>query len=278
MLDRPSSAVKKSVVMRVGALLAMMAILVLSNSAPNGIFAHDGHAGVMDADHINHIHYAENGTDAVRDFDSKDPEGSVIEWNVRGVDAADFEISSAGVLTFMVSPDFENPTDRAQAALDGEAAVIGDNKEYQITVSATEMRAGDSAPLPAKRTDIALTVIVGNADDTGDLTLQWLQPEVTVAIGTTLTDPDGGIIGTPGRTWYTSKVADPEVGDKSHWNVVANETGDSYTPAAADEGKYLWVHVAYTDTARPRQDRGCEIHEPGAGRGVLWRECLPRLP
>ena len=31
MFDRPSSGVKKSVVMRVGALLAMMAILVLSN-------------------------------------------------------------------------------------------------------------------------------------------------------------------------------------------------------------------------------------------------------
>ena len=124
MLDRPSSAVKKSVVMRVGALLAMMAILVLSNSAPNGIFAHPhdgaaaGHAGRSrrHADHINHIHYAENGTDEVRDFDSKDPEAniSVIEWNVRGVDAADFEIdSSTGVLTFMESPDYENPTDRS---------------------------------------------------------------------------------------------------------------------------------------------------------------------
>ena len=41
-----------------------------------------------------------------------DPEGARIEWNVRGVDAADFEISSAGVLTFKESPDFENPTDR----------------------------------------------------------------------------------------------------------------------------------------------------------------------
>ena len=41
-----------------------------------------------------------------------DPEGSGIEWNVRGVDAADFEISSAGVLTFIESPDYENPTDR----------------------------------------------------------------------------------------------------------------------------------------------------------------------
>ena len=267
MLDRPSIAVKKSVVMRVGALLAMMVILVLSNPAPNGVFAHphdpdQTHTDIAPDtdDHIHiHIHYAENGTGEVRDFDSKDPEGSGIEWNVRGVDAADFAISSTGVLTFMESPDFENPTDRG-LNLNPNAADTGDenefndpgefapiDNEYQITVSATEMRAGPDAPLPAMRTDIALTVIVGNADDTGELTLQWLQPEVTVAIGTTLTDPDGSIVGTPDRTWYTSKVADPEVGDLSHWNVVTGQTEDSYTPLPADEGKYLWVHVEYTD-------------------------------
>ena len=260
MLDRPSSAVKKSVVMRVGALLAMMVILVLSNPAPNGIFAHphdpeQTHPGVAD-DTDNHIHYAENGMGEVRDFDSKDPEDSVIEWNVRGVDADDFEISSAGVLTFMESPDFENATDRARAEADlnddgdqsdpGEAAVTGDNNEYQITVSATEMRAGANAPLPAKRTDIALTVIVGNVDDPGELILQWLQPEVTVAIGTTLTDPDGDT-SNPTWTWYISKANRPVIGEDSHWNQVANQDTASYTPVAANDGRYLWVHVEYTD-------------------------------
>ena len=270
MLDRPSIAVKKSVVMRVGALLALMAILVLSNPAPNGVFAHpqdDGqtHDGVAaDTDDHIHIHYAENGTDAVRDFDSTDPEGDAIEWNVRGVDAADFEISSTGVLTFMESPDYENPTDRAQAEADlnddedmldpGEAAITGDNNEYQITVSATEM----SAALPAKRTDIALTVIVGNVDDPGELTLQWLQPEVGTAITATLTDSDGGITD---RTWmwYTSKVGGiPDVTDESHWNVVDGQTTESYTPqgvrvgvsggVAIDEDDYLRVMVSYTDS------------------------------
>ena len=199
-MNRPTNAVTKRAVMLAGAVLAMIAMLVISSPAPNGIFAHphddEGNLGDM-----RHIHYDENGTGMVRDFDSKDPEGSVIEWNVRGVDAADFAISSAGVLTFMDSPDYENPTDRARAAVDlnndtdeddpGEAAFAPNDNNYQITVSATEMRAGPDAPLPAKRTDIALTVIVGNADDTGELTLQWLQPEVDFAIGTTLTDPDG---------------------------------------------------------------------------------------
>ena len=102
--------------MLAGAVLAMIAMLVISSPAPNGVFAHDPEP----ADHnaADHIHYAENGTSPVRSFDSTDPEGSAIEWNVRGVDAADFAISSAGVLTFMESPDFENPTDRAQAEAD----------------------------------------------------------------------------------------------------------------------------------------------------------------
>ena len=278
MLDRPSIAVKKSVVMRVGALLAMMAMLVISSPAPNGIFAHPhdagvphGHTGVApDTDDHIHIHYAENGDGEVRDFDSTDPEGSTIEWNVRGVDAADFDIdSSTGVLTFMETPDYENPTDRG---LNLNPGTTGDrdndfedpgefdpiDNNYQITVSATEM----SDALPAKRTDIALTVIVGNEDDTGAVTLQWLQPEVGTAIRATLTDPDtetdpvGSITGTSVWTWYTSKVADPEVGTDFHWNEIAENlvtagtpaaTVSSYTPQAVDVGKHLRVKVVYTD-------------------------------
>ena len=227
----------------------MLAILLF----PVSLFAHPHDD--TDPDDMRHIHYAENGMDEVRDFDSEDPEGARIEWNVRGVDAADFEISSAGVLTFKESPDFENPTDRGldlnadgdfDDATDGEFAP--DDNNYQITVSATEMRAGANAPLPAKRTDIALTVTVENVDDDGELTLQWLQPEVGTVITATLTDPDGQTtVDADGWTWYRSKAADPVVGNLFHWNVITGETDNSYEPAAADEGKYLWVNVAYTD-------------------------------
>ena len=270
MLDRPSSGVKKSVVMRVGALLAMMAMLVLSNPAPNGVFAHPHeadhtHPGV--AADAEHIHYAENGTGPVRSFESKDPEGSGIEWNVRGVDAADFAISSTGVLTFMESPDYENPTDRERNDVDlnndddttdpGEAVMAAGDRNYQITVSATEM----SDALPAKRTDIVLTVIVGNVDDPGELTLQWLQPEVTVAIGTTLTDPDGGTTN-PMWTWYISKADRPMIGVGSHWNRVANQDTASYTPVAANEGSYLWVHVEYTDPQGVTKEADAKSENP----------------
>ena len=275
MLNRPSTAVNKWAVVGVGTVLALLAILVISSPALNGVFAHphdpdQTHLGVAsDTDDHIHIHYAENGTGEVRDFDSTDPEGSGIEWSVRGVDAADFEISSAGVLTFIESPDFENQTDRGfnfDAAspdfTDDEQHFAPIDNMYQITVSATEM----SDALPAKRTDIALTVIVENADDPGELTLQWLQPEVDTPITATLTDPDG-FPASPAAftwTWYTSKVADPEVGTDFHWNEVtdgrtvgSDNTVSSYTPqgdtvaelddSAVDEGKHLRVVVTYTD-------------------------------
>ena len=89
-------------------------------------------------------------------------------------------------------------------------------------------------------------MIVGNADDTGELTLQWLQPEVDTEIDATLTDPDGTTAITK-WTWYISKATRPVIGEASHWNVIASATSASYNPVAANEGSYLWVHVEYTD-------------------------------
>ena len=123
------------------------------------------------------------------------------------------------------------------------------------------MRAGANAPLPAKRTDIELTVIVGNVDDPGELTLQWLQPEVTVAIGTTLTDPDGDT-SNPRWTWYISKADRPVVGVGSHWNRVADQDTASYPPVAANEGSYLWVNVKYTDPQGDTKEANAKSMNP----------------
>ena len=81
-----------------------------------------------------------------------------------------------------------------------------------------------SAALPAKRTDMALTVIVGNADDTGEVTLQWLQPEVDTPIRATLTDPDGGITRTSGvDVVHIQGCRYPRSATDFHWNEVTGE-------------------------------------------------------
>ena len=130
MFKRSSSALKSWVVVSVGALvLALSAFFILSNFSPNSIFAQtppDTYAqkvrlvpGPVDNDLIYladpiTISYDEKGTGPVTTFTSSDPdtEAARIEWAVTGPDAADFEISAAGVLSFKNPPNFEKPTDR----------------------------------------------------------------------------------------------------------------------------------------------------------------------
>ena len=103
---------------------------------------------------------------------------------------------------------------------------VSDN-EYQITVSATEVWDGSDESLPAKRTDLDLTVDVQNVDDPGELTLQWLQPEVGTDIDAILTDPDGATPTTgsvtasdkPGLHVVHLQGCRPRGWHDFHWNV-----------------------------------------------------------
>ena len=201
---------------------------------------------------IYHVHYAEKGTGPVRAFTAPDPEEHGIQWSIRGLDAADFEISGNGVLTFKNSPDYENPTDRelqldaddaisetpADRNLDDDATPTtypltnreysGPDNEYQITVSATEM----SGKLPQKRTDLDFTVIIRNVEEPGTISFDTLLPEVGTEMRATLTEPDNADPGaspavpdpvTGGDwTWYTSKVADPDLHTAEHWTEVSS--------------------------------------------------------
>ena len=247
---------------------------------------------------IDHVHYAEKGTGPVRAFTAPDPEEHGIQWSIRGLDAADFEISSNGVLTFKNSPDYENPTDRelqldaddaisetpADRNLDDDATPTtyplmnreysGTDNEYQITVSATEM----SGKLPQKRTDLDFTVIIRNVEEPGTISFDTLLPEVGTEMRATLTEPDNADPGaspavtdpvTDGDwTWYTSKVADPDLHTAEHWTEVPaasvaemdtpTEDYSTYTPrgkrvntaenqTVIDEGRHIRVRVDYTD-------------------------------
>ena len=55
------------------------------------------------------IDYAENGTGPVQTFVLNDQDASSAGWSVSGADAALFEISSDGALSFKKSPNYESP-------------------------------------------------------------------------------------------------------------------------------------------------------------------------
>ena len=58
------------------------------------------------------INYAENGTGMVATYSAAGPNAADATWSLSGADAGDLSISSAGVLTFMASPNYESPGGR----------------------------------------------------------------------------------------------------------------------------------------------------------------------
>ena len=70
------------------------------------------------------VSYAEDRRDAVATYSATGPESANASWALSGDDAADFDISSSGELTFVNAPDYENAAD-----------ADGDN-EYLVTVEA----------------------------------------------------------------------------------------------------------------------------------------------
>ena len=173
--------------------------------------------------------HAEGDGDAVYTFRARDPEGKPIFWTLGGVDAADFTIDD-GMLKFMSAPDFEMPTDRADAA--ATPAIAGGNNVYNVTVRFSDGGA------PAGMHSMKVTVT--NEEETGMVMLSPMQPQVGSVLTATVTDPDGNVQAE--YQWYKSDTkddADPDIIDG------ADEM--TYTPTAADEGSYLTVKARYVD-------------------------------
>ena len=221
-------------------------------------------------------------TAVVATYVGTDPEGDSISWDLRGADAALFTIAG-GVLKFMVAPDYENSKDVAGANTATPEATAGNNV-YDIVIRAIASRAsGDTGP--AETVDTTVAVTVTDEDEDGVMVISWLQPEVATAIMASLTDPDGSsgatlpvddaetVIDSPTLTWEVSKVEAGVllIGDDNHWgDAPGTATGESYTPAASDETKYLRVTASYTDhngsdkTARMRSTK--PVQAAGGGR------------
>ena len=230
MLNRPSNGLITRVVVLVGALLAISAVLLLSTQPQDVVLAqsNDGRAVIEYQEPTNPALQVDD-IPAVRDFNSEDPEGAGIYWDVTGLDADHFEISADGVLRFKAKPDFENPMNGFDANNDGDfddIAVgdeLGNNAYREITVRATEMRP-EGATRRALSTEMDVTVRVTDAEERGKVTLQWLEPEVGTPIEAELDDPDapdgipaGGVT----FTWWVDKVSGlPNPASDVHWEQI----------------------------------------------------------
>ena len=175
-----------------------------------------GHAEVL---------YVENGTGNVATYTATDPEGADIDWTLSGADMGAFAING-GTLTFMATPDYENPADA-----DG-------NNEYMVKVMAAD---GFSSATHD------VMVMVTNMDEDGMVTLSPAIPVVGAEVTASLTDPDGGVTGI---SWQWAS-ADTEGGPFSN---ISDATSASYTVAAGAVGKYLQATATYTDGHGPGKE------------------------
>ncbi len=185
--------------------VAVAALLALVMAAP-AVFAQDSE-----------VDYAENGTESVASFSATDQDGDAIEWSLSGPDAAKFEISDDGALSFKSSPNFESAGD-----------ADGDNV-YMVTVSAAR-----------GSTDVAVTVT--NVDEPGSVSLNDLQPQAGAgqSVSASVSDPDGSPVTT---TWQWSRSM-----DAASWEDISGATAATYTPQEEeDDGYYLRATATYSD-------------------------------
>ena len=88
------------------------------------------------------VDYAENGDGMVAAYAAADPENGDISWSLSGDDADDFEISGAGMLTFMSQPDYENPMDENADNMYSVMVVASDGTNdgaMGVTVTVTDV-------------------------------------------------------------------------------------------------------------------------------------------
>ncbi|MFN7306511.1 MAG: beta strand repeat-containing protein, partial [Alphaproteobacteria bacterium] len=111
--------------------------------------------------------FAENGTGTAYQAVGSDPEaGTTLSWTLGGADAALFNISSTGAVTFKSAPNFEAPTD------------AGGNNVYDIIVTAS-----DGTLSGSRNVAITVTNVAESAGPTG------FGPSVTFAENTVNTAP-----------------------------------------------------------------------------------------
>ena len=207
--------------------VAVAALLALVMAAP-AVFAQDSE-----------IDYPENGTESVASFSATDQDGDAIEWSLSGPDAAKFEISDDGALSFKSSPNFESAGD-----------ADGDNV-YMVTVSAAR-----------GSTDVAVTVT--NVDEPGSVSLNDLQPQAGAgqSVSASVSDTDGSPVST---AWQWSRSM-----DAASWTDISGATAATYTPQEEDDGYYLRATATYSDGLGTGRDTAVGSR-PSRWRSGPWR-------
>ena len=147
---------------------------------------------------------------------ASDANNDDLTYSLGGTDAASFGIVAAsGQLQTKADLDYES------------------KKSYEVAVTTAD---------PSDATDsIIVTINVGNVDEDGTVSLSSLQPQVGAELTAELSDLDGE------PTTISWQWARGDTSSGPFTNVSSGENPASYTPVAADVGKFLRATATYTD-------------------------------
>ena len=201
--------------------------------------------------------YAENGTGPVATYLATDPDSATITWTLEGDDAADFEISAGGELTFKSSPNYE-------AAADDDT-----DNAYEVTVVASDETNED-------RLDVTVTVTDVDEDEappviTGDAAPDYAENGTGPVATYLATDPDSATI-----TWTLEgdDAADFEI---SAGGELTFKSSPNYEAAADDDtdNAYEVTVVASDGTNEDRLDVTVTVTDVGEAPPVITGDAAP---
>ncbi|MYE46664.1 MAG: hypothetical protein F4X25_07920, partial [Chloroflexi bacterium] len=171
-------------------------------------------------------------SDPLATYAADDPEDDSLTWSLGGDDAADFTITSTGVLRLQALTDYEDPRDHDTNNVYRVTVQVRDSKDN--TVGSTNGNADTDDD-----DTIAVVVTITNIDEAGTVTLPGT---ITAGHAATapLTDHAGATSSVP-WLWSRSDTAG------GTFTPISGATSNPYTPVVADIGKYLKATASYTD-------------------------------
>ena len=164
-------------------------------------------------------------------------------YDVVGADKDNFEISQ-GALTIVEghNPNFELMP------------------SYSISITATDSNTTDDSHMALTST-LPVTVMVVDAEDTGEVSFVQREPQVDKTITAKVSDPDGGVTNT---TWQWMRVnqESDNVCPAGGFTAIVGETSPSYTPKAEDVDFCLQAMATYEDNILTEAQDGDGIDDP----------------
>ena len=179
------------------------------------------------------LQYAEHGTEPVATYTAEDPEGTEISWEIEDTDNEHFRISEDGVLSFIKSPDYENPVDFRL------------NNTYEIRIIAAD------SGIPRNQGRLQVRIEIKQVNEigpvAGETELSVEENFIGVIVQYESQDPEGDTV-----TWSLSGPDSALFQIDESGTLSLNDALDFEAPAsAAGTNDYSLNVVATDDNRRP---------------------------